>query len=197
MWERTIDWFAGLREDAEEWTTGRSAPWRLPLLAYLIYAGVRHLADPLYRSWFAGITLIFHEMGHMLFSMMGHTLLFLGGTILQIVVPLAAGAQLLFRQRDYYGVAVCGGWLSFSLWDIATYVSDANKENLPLVAMGDNCKHDWATLLTEWRVLNYCDTFASVIRVLAFVAWAGSMAAALWLCFLMWKSRDSSRGFDS
>ena len=54
------------RLDAELWCDGRS-PWiRAALLGYLLYAGVRHLLDPLYRSWFAGITLAFHELGHLL-----------------------------------------------------------------------------------------------------------------------------------
>ncbi len=191
MWTTVVDYLSARRADAEEWTNGRNALVRLPLLAYLVYAGIRHLADPMYRSWFAGVTLVFHEMGHLLFSAFGHTLMILGGTILQLLVPTAAALYLVLRQRDYFGGAVGGAWLSYSLWEMATYVSDANKDALPLVGFGSNPEHDWGTLLTEWHLLNSCDTFATGIRVIAFVVWGASMVAAAWLCWLMWKSLDS------
>lgn len=195
MWGRIVDRFASLREDAEDWAAGRSAPWRLPLLAYVLYAGVRHATDPLYRSWFGGITLVFHEMGHILFSMFGRTLMILGGTITQLFVPLAAAAYLLLRQRDYFGFAVGGSWLSFSFWEMATYVSDANKDALPLVGFGDNPEHDWGALLTDWHLLNDCDAFATGIRLFAFAVWAGSMILGGWLCVFMWKHRGAAGRF--
>lgn len=164
MWRAVSGYLASMRDDAQEWAVGRSALARLPLLAYLGYAGVRHLLDPLYRSWFAGITLIFHEMGHIAFSVFGDTLMILGGTILQLLVPAAAATYLLVRQRDWFGFGVGGAWLSFSLWDMATYVSDANKNELPLVGFSDNPHHDWDTLLTRWHMLNSCDTYAATIR---------------------------------
>ncbi len=190
MWDRLTSWLEALRDDAREWAEGRSALVRAPLLAYLIYAGVRHLLDPLYRSWFAGITLVFHEMGHLVFIPFGRTLTILGGTILQLVVPAAAAAYLLLRQRDYFGLAVGSSWLSFSLWETATYVDDANKNELPLVGFGDNPHHDWDTLLTQWHLLNSAQTFAAGIRVVAFIVWAVSVALGLWTCWLMWKQRE-------
>lgn len=192
MWETVVDYLSALRADAEEWTEGRSAPARLPLLLYLLYAGIRHVLDPMYRSWFAGITLIFHEMGHIIFSLFGHTIMILGGTIMQLLVPTAAALYLLLRQRDYFGVSVGGAWLSYSLWEMATYMADANKDALALVGFGDNPKHDWGTLFTEWHVLNSCDTIATTVRVLAFAVWAASMALALWVCWQMWSRRNAT-----
>lgn len=192
MYERMVAGLLALRDDAAEWCTERSALPRLPLLAYLAYAGIRHMANPLYRSWFAGITLVFHEMGHLVFAGCGRTLHILGGTIFQLLVPFLAAVYLLIRQRDYFGLGVGGAWLSFSLWDVAVYVSDANKENLPLVGFGANPEHDWSTLLTEWHVLNSCDTFAAGVRIIAFLVWAASMTLAGWLCSRMWKHRGAA-----
>jgi len=192
MWQTLVDYLTARRDDAEEWAAGRNALLRLPLLAYLVYAGLRHLFDPLYRSWFAGITLVFHEMGHIVFSPLGHTLTILGGTLMQLFIPTAAAVYLVLRQRDYYGFGVGGAWLSFSLWEMATYVADANKDALPLVGFGDNPQHDWGTLLTEWHLLNSCDTFATLIRVFALLVWAGAIATAAWVCWLMWRQRESA-----
>jgi hypothetical protein len=175
------------RDDAETWSEGRSAMLRIPLLVYLGYAGVRHLVDPMYRSWFGGITLVFHEMGHLLFMWFGNTMMLLGGSIMQLVVPAAAAGYLLVKQRDYFGFAVGGAWLSFSMWELALYVWDAARESLPLVGFGDHPQHDWGTLLTNWHLLNHCDTFAFLLRVLALATWAASMALGAWLCWRMLK----------
>ncbi len=191
MWETALEYVSSLRSDAEEWTEGRSAPLRLPLLAYLLYAGIRHLLDPMYRSWFAGITLVFHEVGHIVFALFGRTIAILGGSIMQVLVPTAAAIYLLLRQRDFFGFAVGGAWFSYSLWEMATYMADANQEALPLVGFSDHPEHDWGTLLTQWHLLNWCDTFATVVRVLAFLAWGSSMLLGGWLCWRMWRNRQT------
>lgn len=178
----------GLREDAREYCEGRS-PWvRAAFAVYLFYGGVRHVADPLYRTWFGGITLVFHEMGHVIFSAFGRTPMILGGSVMQLVVPLVAAIYLLLRQRDWYGLAVGQAWLAFSAWDLATYVADANKELLPLVSMGGTPEHDWSTLLTQWHCLNACESFAAVIRGFAFLTWASSIVLAGWLILTMYRS---------
>jgi hypothetical protein len=176
--------------DAELWCRGRS-PWlRLALLGYLGYAGVRHLGSDEYRSWFSGITLAFHEMGHILCSPLGDTMHLLGGSLLQILVPLAAAAYLLVRQGDYFGFGVGGAWLSFSLWELAVYIADASREQLPLVGFSDNPLHDWSTLLTNWHLLNHDATIAAGVRVCATVSWLGSVALGGWLCWQMWSHRQ-------
>jgi len=182
-----------LRDELETWAHGKS-PWvRVGLLGYLAYAGVRHLAQPLYSSWFGGITLVFHEMGHVVFLPFGTTLTILGGTIAQLLVPVAAAAHLALRQRDWFGLAVGGSWLAFSEWNVATYMADALREELPLVSLGGGePKHDWGTLFTQWHVLNYADHFALVVRAVATMTWAASIAFGAWLCIVMWRSRSGA-----
>lgn len=182
---RARDVFEALRDDAAEWCEGKS-PWlRAALTVYLAYAGVRHIADPLYRSWFGGITLAFHEMGHIVFSPFGRTLMLLGGSIMQLLVPAAAALYLLLRQRDWFGLAVGQAWLAFSTWEVATYIDDANKEQLPLVSLGGVPEHDWSILLTQWHMLNACETIATATRCVAFVTWATAIAFAGWLLWRM------------
>ena len=181
------------RRDAEAWCEGRS-PWaRLALLAYLAYAGARHLFEPTYRSWFGGITLVFHEMGHLLFSWFGNTLMLLGGSIMQLLVPAAAAGYLLRKQGDYFGFAVGGAWLSFSMWELGLYIWDAPRETLPLVGFGDHPQHDWGTLLTRWHLLNHSDVIAWLVRAAAFVCWASTLALGAWLCWQMYKRRVGAR----
>lgn len=191
---RLSEAIADHRLNAEVWCEGRS-PWaRLALLAYLVYAGLRHAAawwqgtEPSYGSWFSGITLGFHELGHLVFSGFGQTMMLLGGSLLQIAAPLAAALYLWLRQDDHFGLAVGGAWLSFAGWELGMYVYDARREQLPLVGFGDDPQHDWSTLLTQWGVLNYGDHFAAIIRLASALCWLGSVALGGWLCLVMWRS---------
>jgi hypothetical protein len=179
------EYLEALWEDAKDWSDARS-PWgRLPLYLYLVYAGVRHLLDPMYRSWFGGLTLILHELGHLLFSMFGQTLMLLGGSLTQLAAPAIAALYLLFFQRDWFGLVVGASWLSFSTFELATYVADANKNQLALVGFGDKVLHDWDTLLTQWHLLNHCGTFATLLRIGATLLLAAAVALGGWLLLRM------------
>ncbi len=186
------DLLLAVREDAKEWASGKS-PWlRAMLLAYLLYAGLAHLWSGLggeYRSWFAGITLAFHELGHVIFSGLGKTWMLLGGNILQLVIPTAAAVYLLLRQHDWFGVSVCGGWLATSLFELASYIDDANRLNLPLVGLGEDVLHDWETLLTDAHLLNHAQTLARATQGLGIAVFAGSLALGMALLSVMWRTR--------
>ncbi|MGH9366773.1 MAG: hypothetical protein ACRD3M_03755 [Thermoanaerobaculia bacterium] len=175
---------ANVRADAQAWCAGRSWPWRAAILAYLVWAGARHLADPLYGSLFAGITLGVHELGHVLLSLAGRFLGIAGGSLAQVAAP-AAAAWLLYRQRDYFGVAVGGAWEAFSLWNLATYIGDARARELPLVGFVADPVHDWNWLLEKLGVLTWDRTLASLTRLAAFSTWAASIVLGGWLCWTM------------
>lgn len=181
-------------DDARDWAKGRSALVRVPLLVYLVYGGIRHLFDPMYKTWFGGITLAFHEMGHLFFMFFGRTLMFLGGSLMQLLVPTAAGAYLLLRQRDWFGLAVCGAWLGYSEWEMATYMADAVREELGLVGFGGNPEHDWNTLFGQWHLLSHCQGIATFVRLCACLTWAASMLLGGWLCVRMWQTREEESG---
>lgn len=157
-----------LRDDLELWLEERES-WipRGLLLVYLAYGLVRHIADPLYRTWFGGITLAFHEMGHIVFIPFGRTLTIAGGSIMQLLVPLAAAIYLLVKQKDWFGLGVGLAWLSFATFELATYIGDAARMELPLVSLGGGYHHDWSTLLTQWRIIDHCDAIATGVRLLA------------------------------
>jgi len=173
------------RDDAVQWATGRLWWPRALLLAYLAYAGWRHLTDPEYASIFSGITLAIHELGHVLFGPFGEWLGVAGGSITQLAGPLAV-ALILLRQRDYFGFAVGGAWLSMSLSNMAVYVADARAEELPLVSLGGgDVIHDWNYLLGSVHLLAHDAQIAGAIRVLAFVLLAASLGLGAWLCRVM------------
>jgi hypothetical protein len=165
---------------------------RALLLAYLAYAGYRHLTDTEYTSIFSGITLAIHELGHVLFGFFGEWLAVAGGSITQLAAPLAV-AVILFRQRDYFGVAVGGAWLSMSLSNLAVYVADARAEELPLVSLGGgDVIHDWNYLLGSVHLLPHDAQIAGMVRFVAFVLLVASIGLGAWLCAVMARRRPAA-----
>ncbi|HUP47847.1 MAG TPA: hypothetical protein VNA04_03555 [Thermoanaerobaculia bacterium] len=177
-------WAAEFLEAAAEWARGRMWIPRALLLLYLVYAEVRFLRDPLSSTIFSGITLAFHEMGHLLFSFAGHFIGSLMGSGMQVLIPVMV-MVVFYRQADYFGMAVGGFWLSFSLFELATYVGDARAMELPLVGFTDDPEHDWHYLLSTLGLLNFDTAFAFLIRVVATLSGVVSLAFAVWLLLVM------------
>ena len=78
-----------------------------------------------------------------MFAFGGETLTVLGGTLMQLLVPLAF-VVALWRQGDRHGATVPLWWLGQNCWNISVYIKDARAQELPLVGGGE---HDWALLL--------------------------------------------------
>jgi hypothetical protein len=149
--------------------------WRLALLALVAWQAAVPLRD---SDWglFGGITFGVHELGHLVFALTGNEYLtVLGGSLLQLLVPL--GAVWLMRDRDdALGVAVAVLWLAASLGNLSWYVGDARDLELPLVSMGgEGDDHDWSYLLRTVDLLEQEKRIAAVVRGAGWVAWGGAL----------------------
>ena len=176
------------RERVEDWCAGRSWLARAPLVVWLAYVAVRHLADPLYTSLFGSLNLALHEGGHLLFGYLpGEFLTVAGGTLLQLAAPVLSAVMFL-RQPDYFAITVCGAWLATNLYNVAAYIADARAQELPLVTVGDGecviC-HDWGYMLGQLGMLSLDTTLAGLVRLLAFLVMWGSLAAGGWMLWRM------------
>jgi hypothetical protein len=116
--------------------------------------------------------LAFHEAGHPLFGLVSSRLMVYGGTLMQLLLPLAAAWQL-HRQRQIGGSHLCLIWFAENLLNVARYMADARRQELPLVGGGD---HDWTFILGSWGLLSADTTLALWLRVLA----VGLMAWVVW-----------------
>jgi hypothetical protein len=119
--------------------------WRAALTAVLALYGWRCLRTPGTYRWLDSLDLAIHETGHLVFAFGGDTLMLLGGTLLQLIVPLVFVAAL-WRQGDRHGATVPLWWLGQNCWNISVYIKDARAQELPLVGGGE---HDWALLLGQ------------------------------------------------
>ena len=178
------------REDAAAWCQGRHWQWRALLLVMLAWGALRTLREDDYTGLFAGITFGVHELGHLVFAPFGLWMSVAGGSIAQLLLPVAAAA-LMLRHRDYFGAAVTGVWLSASLSNMAVYVADARARELTLVGFGEDPLHDWAYLLSSVGLLQADTTVARLVRLAACVILVASTVVGGWLCLTMYRSRPA------
>jgi hypothetical protein len=154
-------------------------------LVFVIAFGVAclgfHWLSP--EGWFPlldSANLAVHEAGHPLVGIFSARATVYGGTLFQLIFPLAA-AWHFYQAANASGVAASIVWLGENLFNIARYMADARARLLPLVGNGD---HDWAEIFSRWGVLHLDGRIAGVTRGMGVILVVG---AAAWL-YRRWRA---------
>lgn len=161
---------------------------RLPFLVWFAYLLVRYLQNPRYWNVFSYLNLGIHELGHYVFAFFGTFIHVLGGTLLECLAPLF-GVINFYRQRDYFAISVCFGWLSTTLFGVAVYVADARAMELPLVTplgLDTSVTHDWNYLLGSVGLLQYDTALGLLIRCAAVISMLVCLVTG---AYLLWNMR--------
>jgi hypothetical protein len=128
-----------------------------------------------------------HEGGHLLFRWFGETLAVLGGTILQLFVPLAIAVYFLF-QRQVTGTALAAFFFFENFLSVGTYMADARAIALDYVTIGEGeALHDWTTMFIKLGLLEYDTTIGHTVRGLG---WLGMVGVVVWL---WWRTRPTAQ----
>jgi hypothetical protein len=123
--------------------------------------------------------LLFHEAGHPIVGIFSSRLETYGGTIGQLVFPVALAVSF-WRKGQALSFAASVIWFCENWLNIARYMADARALELPLVGGGD---HDWNTIFTRWNILQYDTDIAGTVK---FIGWMGMAAACAWVA---WRAR--------
>ena len=144
-------------------------------------------------SFMHNIDLVFHESGHVIFRPFGWFMTVLGGSLMQLLVPMVVIGAFLFREGNAFGASIGLWWLAQSLMDLAPYINDARAQELMLLGGGTGADmpgmHDWN------NILGYLDLLAQDHRIAVFADTLGEtlmLVALLWgavLLGLMWQRR--------
>ncbi|MEI6222343.1 MAG: hypothetical protein WCP97_06275 [bacterium] len=113
-----------------------------------------------------GINLIFHEAGHVVFMPFGEIIYFLGGSVLQIVLPLGIAGCFYYKEQ-YFSASFTSLWAAESCVNVALYIKDARAQDIPL--LNDNLTHDWNFLLGQAHWLKYDQGIGNGVIGLAFL----------------------------
>jgi hypothetical protein len=107
-------------------------------------------AEHLGGSFLHLVNLPFHEAGHVLFSPFGRFMMTLGGSLLQVAVPIVCAVVFLTKTRDPFAASAAAWWAGQSLMDLAPYIADARALQLVLLGGQTGAEvegHDWEYLL--------------------------------------------------
>ena len=135
-------------------------------------------------SFLHNIDLAFHEFGHVFFSPFGHFMMILGGSLFQVLLPLALLLVFTFYQGDNFGASVMLWWCGQSFVDLSPYIQDAEYRALPLVGNSGEESHDWGNLLTMLDAVSSCYKLANTSFGLGVLLMAAGLA---WGAYLLWQ----------
>jgi hypothetical protein len=135
------------------------------------------------------INLPFHEAGHILFSPFGRLMQSLGGSLMQLLVPLICLMAFLIQTRDPFAGSVALWWFGENLIDLAPYINDALALKLTLIGgfTGRELEygfHDWEFILQEMGWLRYSHVLATTAHALGALV---MLLAASWGGYLLFK----------
>jgi hypothetical protein len=96
------------------------------------------------------VSLPFHEAGHIFFSPFGDLMMALGGSLTQVLVPIACWIAFATSSPNPFGAAVMCWWAGENLLEVAVYVNDARWLTLTLLGGHTGAEvegHDWERIL--------------------------------------------------
>jgi hypothetical protein len=165
-----------------EWSPISRLGGGLWLLAYVLF--LLHAAFDKSGFLFPDFAnLMIHEAGHVFFSWGGYTIMILGGTVGELIVPLLCAAAFLYK-REVYGFTFSVFWFFENFLYIGTYMADSRTAVLSLVNSDES---DWTILFTQWNVLLYDQRIGHVTRLLG---WLGMLAVVGWLAWKTYRSEQ-------
>lgn len=135
------------------------------------------------HSFMHNINLVFHEAGHVIFRPLGRFMTILGGSLMQLLVPLVVIVAFTWKNQDNFGASIGLWWLAQSMMDLAPYINDARAGQLMLLGgvTGEDMPgiHDWRNILSDLGLLQrdhviagMTDFLGEALMLLAF-AWGG------------------------
>lgn len=140
-------------------------------------------------SFMHNINLVFHEAGHVIFRLLGNFMAILGGSLLQLIIPLLVILNFVFKHRDNFAAAIGLWWLAQSMMDLVPYISDARSQEMWLLGgvRGKDMPgiHDWNNILSRLDLLEYDHVLASGLMVVAIGLMLLSFLWGAWLLKVM------------
>ncbi|EEF58707.1 hypothetical protein Cflav_PD1803 [Pedosphaera parvula Ellin514] len=160
-------------------TTSMLAAFAMGMGAFLLLV---FLSEPGFVFIVDHANLLFHEAGHPIIGIFSTRLETYGGTIGQLVFPIALAVSF-WRKGQTLSFAGAIIWFFENWLNIARYMADAREQVLPLVGGGD---HDWANIFGRWRILAHDTQIAQAVRILG---WTGMIIPCTWVVWLWWRQR--------
>ena len=161
------------------------------VFALLLLAGISlmiHLpsSELAGHSFFHNVSLPFHEAGHIIFRFLGDFMGVLGGSLMQVLIPVVCLAAFL-KRSDIFAASFALWWTGQNFIDMAPYINDARAQQLMLLGgvTGQDVPgyHDWNNILSRLGLLNLDHTIANTSH---FIGVFLMIAAFIWGGIILW-----------
>jgi hypothetical protein len=129
------------------------------------------------------VNLVFHEAGHTIFGLFGQFIGFLGGTLMQLLIPLLLILYFI-RDGQWFASYVMLWWFGENFIDLAPYIGDARAQQIGLIGG----EHDFAYLLGRMGWLELDEAFERLFLTLGF---------SIMIIAVLLMGRSVSRSFKS
>lgn len=142
------------------------------------------------------VNLPFHEAGHIIFMPFGRFIMFLGGTLGQLLMPLICMCALLVTTRNTFGASASLWWLGQNFIDIAPYINDARALRLILIggATGREVEgHDWQNILGTLGWQQYDHLIANISYTIGIALMIVSLIWGGYILYWQFKNVDAFR----
>ena len=144
------------------------------------------------------IVLTIHEAGHVLFIPFGRFMTVLGGSLLQVLLPLILMASFVFgfggSRRDNFAASLMLWWAAVAIIDLAPYIWDAFDPKLMLLGGKTGAEsdgHDWQNLLGDMGLIRRAHLIGGIAHKAGLVVMLVAYAWGATLLYLQFGRRDS------
>jgi hypothetical protein len=143
------------------------------------------------RTFMHLVLLPFHEFGHIVFRPFGEFMTLLGGSLFQVMVPLALGNYFLVKNRDPFAASLMLWWAAGGVLDTAPYVYDALKPQHVLLTgrTGDTGAHDFIDVLGDLGLLHHAQPIGRAVHAFGAAIMIAALAWGAWLLSQQYRAR--------
>ncbi len=139
------------------------------------------------------IDLFIHEGGHFFFGFMGRMIYFMGGSLMQVVLPsLTIWVFLKSGFRTLIGTLY---WLGHNMINVSVYIGDAPYKRLPLIS--DSAIHDWNWIFTHAGMMDSAVTISCIVLVLGIISCSGAVGTAVYFLVVDVKGSIANAGYEN
>ena len=144
------------------------------------------------------VVLPIHEAGHVLFIPFGRFMTVLGGSLLQVLLPLVLMASFVFgfggSRRDNFAASLMLWWAAAAIIDVAPYIWDAFDPKLMLLGGKTGAEsdgHDWQNILGDLGMIRRAHLIAGIAHKLGLAVMLAAWAWGAALLYFQLRHRGS------
>ncbi|MCX7985236.1 MAG: hypothetical protein N3A63_10090 [Bacteroidetes bacterium] len=134
------------------------------------------LSLPIFLWIIDTINLFIHEAGHAVFYLFGRFLYFLGGSLLQIGIPIVT--VIVFMKTSIHSLLFTLYWTGHSLINVSVYIADAPYRSLRLIS--PSAIHDWHWIFTTIDCIHVAEDVGFAVFLLGLSVCCGGIGVGLY-----------------